>query len=123
MILELYPIFIMLSIFAKQLANTHVVFHSDNLDNVYILNKKTSGNDSVMHIVRPIMLVLLVNNINLTARHIPGKNNILCDVLSRFQVTGKLLKESNMQPHPLQIPTHLLPENFAPLNRHLPGHR
>ena len=70
MVLEMYPIYIMLSIFASQLANTHVVFHCDNLDDVYVLNNKSSSNDKVMTVVQAIILLLLLNNINITARHI-----------------------------------------------------
>ncbi|XP_071964116.1 uncharacterized protein [Antedon mediterranea] len=113
MVLEMYPIYLMISLYSSQLANTHVVFHTDNLPNVYHVNNKTSSNSDVMRIIRPLVLVLLTHNIHLTARHIPGIKNVLSDAISRSQVTKKLLKQFGMHQNPLTIPPHLLPENFA----------
>ena len=80
---------------------------------IEIITKQTSKNKHVMHILRPQVLTLMKHNINLRARHIPGKNNILCDKISRFQVSNTLLHQYGMRPAPTAIPPHLLPENFT----------
>ena len=112
-ILELYPIYIAISMFAHKLRNSKVIFHTDNMAVVHILNKQTSNCPIVMKIVRPFVLVLLNNNLSLHVQHIPGLDNNLCDAISRQQVSSVMLGKFNMQRHPLIIPQQLLPQNFS----------
>ena len=65
-----------------------------------------------MRIMRALVLKLINFNISLSAKHIAGKRNILCDRISRFQVTPQLLAEHNMDSKATSIPSSLLPENF-----------
>ena len=53
-----------------------------------------------MHIIRSLILKLVSLNIHLTAKHIPGKTNILADKISRFQVTPQLLSAYGMETTP-----------------------
>ena len=112
-ILELYPIFITISMFARHLKNSKVIFHCDNQAVVTILNKQTSKDKFIMAIIRPLILILLNNSISLTAKHIPGLNNVLCDCLSRQKASSEMLLQYGMKPLPSPIPCHLLPENFS----------
>ena len=112
-VLEFFPVFIIISLFKNLISNSNILFHSDNMAVVEIINKQTSKNKHVMHILRPLVLTLMKHNINLRARHIPGINNILCDKISRFQVSSTLLRQYGMRPAPTAIPPHLLPENFT----------
>jgi hypothetical protein len=112
-VLELYPIFLLLSMFAHKLANSKIVFHCDNIAIVFILNKQTAKHPVIMSIVRPLVLLLLQHNITFQAVHIPGKQNILCDAISRLQVNlPAILQQYGMRSLQIPIPTHLLPENF-----------
>ena len=110
--LEMYPVFVAISIFGKFLTNTNVLFHSDNQAVVEVLNKQSSKDKHLMLLVRPLVLVLIRYNINLKLKHIPGLENGLPDAISRFQVTHQLLQSHAMKPHPEVIPSHLLPTNF-----------
>ena len=110
--LELYPIFLTLSIFAPKLAHSVIYFHTDNQAVVDVLNKQTAKCPLLMQVVRPLVLLLLSHNINLTAIHIPGINNVLCDSLSRQPATPNLLRTYGMSPNPTPIPPHLLPANY-----------
>ena len=65
-----------------------------------------------MNILRPFVLILLQHNINFRAEHIPGIANVLCDKISRQQVTAALLRMQGMKQNPTKIPEQLLPENF-----------
>ena len=65
-----------------------------------------------MKLVRPMILLMLNNNISFTAVHIPGKFNILSDSLSRSQVNAELLNSHGMNIAPLHIPAHLMPQNL-----------
>ncbi len=114
-VLELFPVYILLSMFGHQLANSHVQYLCDNKAVTDILNKLTSKNKHVMSIVRPLVLVLLKFNIRLSGRHIPGKTNQPCDLLSRTslsQIPQSVLQDYGLEPCPVPIPQHLLPSTF-----------
>ena len=109
--LELYPIYIMVEIFASQLSNKAIVFVTDNHALVGSLNKMSSKSKQVMKLLRPMVLVLMRNNILFSAEHIEGKLNVFCDKLSRFQMPQEL------QSHPadwerVPVPRHLRPSNL-----------
>ena len=111
-VLELYPIFLLVKIFASKFANTSVVFHSDNETIVHVINSQTSKDKTIMKLLRPMILTFLNYNISFTAMHIPGKLNILSDRLSRGQVSKIFLQRHGMDPVPVTVPMHLLPVNF-----------
>ena len=110
--LEMYPVFVIISMFGKRITNSHVLFLTDNSAVKDIINSQTSKNKDVMKIVRPLILTLIKYNIQLTSQHIPGSSNILPDAISRFQVTQEMLNSRGMDPQPTPVPQHLLPENF-----------
>ena len=41
-VLELYPIFLLISLHALKIQNSHIIFHCDNMAVVEILNKQSS---------------------------------------------------------------------------------
>ena len=109
-VLELYPIYVLLSMFGKDLKDRTVLFHCDNMAVCYIINKLTSKHKVVMTIVRQLVLVMVKYNIELKGKHVPGANNIICDRISRLQSVSHLLGSMNAKKTP--IPTNLLPQNF-----------
>ena len=112
-ILELFPIYLLTSLFGHLMANSTIVYHCDNQAMTDILNKQSSKNQLVMGLVHPLVLTLIKHNIMLMSQHIPGKNNILADRISRFQVTPALLTHYNMEKQPTAVPAHLLPGRFT----------
>ena len=110
--LEMLPIYVAITLFASKLAHSSITFHSDNMGVVQIINKQTSKCPFIMQLIRPLILTLLSNNITLRSVHIPGKENILCDAISRLQVTPQLLQQYGVHSTPTQLPQHLLPTNF-----------
>ena len=111
--LELYPIYVMIAMFGNTIANSNIVFYCDNIAIVHVINKQSASDNSLMAIVRPLVLVLIKYNIHLMCKHVPGKENIICDQLSRFQNVTKLLKEAGMYPSESEIPLYLRPEHFS----------
>ena len=110
--LELYPVYVLVSIFGSQFTNLSVLHCTDNEGVVTIINKQSSSSKYIMKIVRPLVLQLINFNISLYAKHVPGKSHILCDTISRFQETPQLLKSHDLNPRPLKIPEKLIPSNF-----------
>ena len=65
-------------------ANKKVYIFSDNMTTVASVNKGTSRNGVVMSAIRYLFLQSALYNFKLKAIHIPGKNNIKADVISRL---------------------------------------
>jgi hypothetical protein len=63
----------------------HVWDHYDNIAVVYIINKQTSKDPTIMILVRRLVLPILKFNILFKASHIAGIKNIAADQLSRLQ--------------------------------------
>ena len=112
-ILELYPILVLIGVFGSQIRNSSVLFHSDNTGVVEVVNKQSSPSNIIMNIIRPLVLYLIKYNIQLRSQHVQGSKNVLCDIISRFQLTPQILAKYGMQPSPTPIPLHLKAENFT----------
>ena len=110
-ILELYPIYVLISMFGERLRNRSIIFNCDNMAVCHIIMKLSAKNKPIMQIVRKLVLVLIKFNINLRSNHIPGITNTLCDKLSRFQDVSKLVRD--MDPEQSKLPEWLLPQNFV----------
>lgn len=117
---EFYPIFVLISMFGHTTPNSNILFHSDNEGVVEIINKQTSQSPNIMNFLRPLVLLLLKYNISLRSKHIQGHKNILCDKISRFQVSDQLLRDHNMNPLKDVIPSHLQATNFADFQKDPP---
>ena len=112
-VLELFPIYVMLNMFGSVITNNTVLFLCDNIAIVNIINKQSSKDSFLLSLVRKIVLILVKFNIHLISQHIAGRNNTLCDKLSRFQETRAFLDQANMNQKGTKIPNHLLPEHYV----------
>ena len=111
-LLELFPIVVGLQIWGSQLANSRVLFWSDNQTVVQVVNKQTSKCREIMKLVRRLVVVCLQYNIQFKARYVPEAHNNIADSLSRFQMDrfARLAPEADLNGHAL--PAHLW-ESFA----------
>lgn len=103
-LLEFIPIFIAIQIWGAQLQNSYLIFHSDNLPLVHIINKLSSKEKLVRSLLRKLVLEMLRYNIMFRAVHVPGFENTLADKLSRFQIAGFLQLHPTADPFPAPIP-------------------
>lgn len=85
-ILELYPIVAAVFVWGAGWAGKNVLFLSDNQAVVEVINKQSCKNPILMALLRILVLRCLKLDIVFRARHVPGKDNGLADVLSRLQV-------------------------------------
>ena len=108
-ILELYPIALAVSLFANALRNKNILFICDNQAVVYCLNKQTSKDPVMMHLIRIIVLKSLQYNFCFRSKHIVTTKNIVCDRLSRFQVQEALEAAPYLDKDPCPIPRNLSP--------------
>ena len=98
----------MIEIWGNTLANTKVLFKTDNMAVVDIINKQTCKEPVTMGLTRRLVLAALRYNIVFKALHIPGKTNLIPDYLSR----SKLQEAKNLAPWldtaPTPVPAELL---------------
>lgn len=102
--LELIPIVLAVMLFKSHFHNKKIMFHTDNIALVAILNKKTSKSKRVMQLVRPLVLYAMINNTYFKSRHISGCNNSIADSISRKQWTRFRSLAPEADVHPLPIP-------------------
>lgn len=105
---ELVPLVLSLEIWGPQLRNQCIVLHSDNEAVVYIIRKQTCKVTDVMALVRRLVLASMKFNILIRAEHIPGKFNLLPDLLSRLQITRFHSLAPEMDKKPTTVPADLL---------------
>lgn len=105
---ELFPIVLALEICGSEMANRKILFMSDNMAVVEVINKQSSKEKCLMHLLRRLVLVCLSKNIFFKAKHIPGKYNVVADSLSRLQFQRAREAAPYLDQQPTAIPEHLL---------------
>ena len=110
--LEIFPIFLLLSMLAPKFQGERVLILCDNLPIVHSLNNLSTKNKRVMILIRMLTMLLMKHNLTISARHVPGKLNYLCDYLSRHQANPQLLDHHALNSSPLPVPNALRPQNI-----------
>ena len=88
--LELVPVYEALRRCVHQWSDQHVVVFTDNTQVVAMVNRGISDNKDCMELLRSIFWIVATHNIYITARHIPGVDNVLPDLLSRIAFSNEL---------------------------------
>ena len=110
--LELYPILLHFHVFEKIVRGKHVLVLTDNQAIAYTLNNLSSKNKNVMTLMRILVIQLMKINSYITAVHLPGKLNKVCDFISRHQVTEEFTTRYGLQARPSPVPVSLRPHNL-----------
>jgi hypothetical protein len=75
-LLELIPVVLALYLWSSfHKRKKQILFHIDNLALVSIINKRTSKDKQIMKLVRPLVLLTMLNDIQFKARHINTTEN------------------------------------------------
>ena len=88
--LELVPIWLALVRCAEVWRNQHVLCMSDNTQVVAMLRKGHSISKKCMVLLRRIFWICAKFNIYITSKHVPGRLNVMPDLLSRIGFTYEL---------------------------------
>ena len=83
---ELIPILFSCVVWSSTLARQRIQFKCDNQALVEAINKGSSGDNTVMHLLRCLWLFTAYFDISITACHLPGVENTSADMLSRNQM-------------------------------------
>ena len=111
-VLEMFPIVISMILWADELADKCVTFHTDNQALSEVINKKSTKDKELLVLLHALVLSCLKHNILFKAVHIPGVLNTEADALSRLQVTKFKSLATDMALEPTAVPHYLLPENW-----------
>ena len=95
------------------MANSCVLFFTDNAALVDIINKQTSKHKQVMILIRDLVLSCLKYNILFRASHVPGLQNSRADCISRLQVEKFKELSPEADEFPTAVPTMLLSRTSA----------
>jgi hypothetical protein len=107
---ELYPIVLAICLWGHTLANKKVMFNTDNMACVHIINSQTSKDTLVMKLVRLLVSQALKHNLLVRATHVPGAHNVIPDLLSRFQ-----FQKARATAPWLQKEQAVVPPQFSPI--------
>ena len=106
---ELLPIVLAVQVWGSFLANRCITFFTDNSSVVSLINSQSSKDLLIMSLVRSLVLHTLKFNILFRAKHIPGRFNIIADLLSRSQVDKAFQNAPWLDREPVPMPPGSLP--------------
>ncbi len=106
---EFVPLYIAFQLWVEFFANSHVVFHVDNMSVVYILLNHTSSDKTIMAMLRRMVVLAMLHNVVFSSVHISGVYNVLADSISRFQLTKARQWAPWLQPEGISVPERFLP--------------
>ncbi|CAC5400972.1 unnamed protein product [Mytilus coruscus] len=107
-LLELIPVILALYLWGDLLRNKKICFNIDNLALVSTVNKRTSKDKQIMKLIRPLVLLTMLNNIQFTAVHIKGAENKIADAISRFQMDRFRCLAPTADIYPAPIPLEFM---------------
>ena len=95
-------------IWAAHWSNKRIRIFSDNMAVIQILTTGKARDQILTTCARNIWLIAALNNIQFQFAHIPSKNNVLADLLSRWNATPNATdKLASLITNYLWVPTHL----------------
>ena len=99
---ELYPIAVAAAIWDHLWGRRCITFMCDNEAMTHMIEMGTSKSPSIMRLLRPLFFCAAKHNFSTTAKHITGKNNLIADSLSHFnmQVFQQAAPEADQEPTP-----------------------
>ena len=105
---ELVPIIISCAIWGQNLAKKRVEFQCDNHSLVIAINKGTTKDTLVMHLLRCLWFFTALFDIDITATHIAGTENKAADMLSRNNISGFFSAHPEASQYTTPVPVSLL---------------
>ena len=106
---ELLPILLAVRCWGSLFANQRILFLSDNTAVVEVINKQTAKDNSLMDLVRQLVVLCMSHNVCFHAKHIPGKTNVVADDISRLQDDKARLVQPTLALDKVSLRIHWLP--------------
>jgi len=101
---ELVPIIFTCIVWGPYLSKHHINFQCDNANLVISINKGSSKDKLVMHLLRSLSFFVAHFDIYLTASHLPGVINVTADHLSRGNLHQAFCASPGLSSQPAVLP-------------------
>ena len=106
--LEMLNIVVALKIWAQQWSSKKLRIKCDNMAVVEVLTSGRARDPILALCARNVWLISAIYNISIHIEHIPGKNNVIADLLSRFKFDAASWQALSQQvPNYVWIDTHI----------------
>ena len=105
---ELLLVVVNATIWGKDWSGSQVLFRSDNMAVVHVLNAGVARDQTMSHLLRCLFFVQAHFKFDCRARHISGKDNEAADALSRNQAAHFFILFPQASPAPAPLPTALV---------------
>lgn len=92
---ELFTVLLALRRWGHQWKNTYLHIYTDNMATKYVLNKGSMRNNIGMDFLREIYCILAMNNINIVAKYLTSKDNIVVDNENFALAAAEIVLEHN----------------------------
>lgn len=86
-----------------QLGGKRIKVFCDNEGTVALINKGYSSDKVIAKMLRSLTLQSMTKNFCIKATHIPGKENIKADLISRFQLAQFKRRFPEMENEPIEV--------------------
>ena len=106
---ELLLIVLATNIWGRKMANFRILCFTDNQSIVHVVNSQTSKEPLIMSLIRQLVMSTMKWKIDFKAKHIPGKSNLVADLLSRFQIQAAFQAVPWLKSTAEEVPQELLP--------------
>ncbi|KAJ1191631.1 hypothetical protein NDU88_000947 [Pleurodeles waltl] len=83
--LEFFQLIVAVCLWGEELSHSRVLFRVDNLAVVQMVNRQSAREAGLLQLLRVFVLQCLRNDIQFSAKHVPGVHNDIADALSRSQ--------------------------------------
>ena len=100
---ELFAVWVAIHTWGDNWANKQIIMFTDSSVAKDIWKKGTCKDKQSMKVVRAMFMFAAKRNLNILLQHVPGKNNILADHLSRLQVQQFRQKHPSAEPSPTTV--------------------
>ena len=105
---ELMPIIFACIVWGPWLSKHHVNFKCNNANLVIAINKGSSRDKFIMHLLHSLWFFVAHFDIYVTASHLPGVISITADHLSRGNMAQAIAVTPTLAPHPSLIPLSVM---------------
>ena len=117
--LELYGLTVGLRLWLSKFQNQSIVVFCDNMGVVHMVNNNTSSCKRCMVLLRIIVLMALQFNVSISALHVPTRQNVFADLLSRLKY-AKFRQEARRQRRFFNGAPTPIPDDMWPMEKLLP---
>ena len=105
---EVLPVVLACAVWGKQWSGSAVMVHCDNEAAVSVLNSGYSRDPNIMHLLRCLFFIKASYHLSLRVVHIPGKQNVVADAISRNLLSTLSVQVPAPLPSPSPIPKQLM---------------